>query len=66
MMAPIVRTARDRERELRMMLGLPTAAEPWHGAGHERAQSQIALLARLAQGRMALSCAGHVILRMDG
>ena len=43
MMAPVVRTASDGERELSLMRWeLPATAEPRHGAGHERAQCEFA------------------------
>jgi len=43
-------------------LGFPAAAKSWHGAGDERAQFEVTLLARLAQSRVALSLTGNVIL----
>jgi hypothetical protein len=63
MMAPVVRTASDGERELSLMRwGLPATAEPRHGAGHERAQCEVALLARMAHSGMALPRSGDLIL----
>jgi hypothetical protein len=57
--------SRWRARAHHDALGFSAAAD-WQCADHERAQSEVTLLARLAQGGMALSRAGHVILRMDG
>jgi putative SOS response-associated peptidase YedK len=66
-MAPVVRTARDGERELASMRwGFPPPPKPRQCAGHQCAQSEIILLARMAQSRMALPRSGNVILRMDG
>jgi len=59
------RCCRRRARIDDDALGLPAAAKPRHGAGHQCPQSQVALLARMAQGRVALSCSGNLILRMD-
>jgi len=42
------------------------AAKPRHGARYECAQSEITILARLAESRLALSRSGNIILRMDG
>ncbi len=44
---------------------LPAATEPRQCVGDECAQSEIALLARLAQTGLALPCSGNIILRMD-
>jgi SOS response associated peptidase (SRAP) len=46
-------------------LGLSTAAKPRLSARHQCAQSEIAILARLAKGRVALSRSGNVLLRVD-
>jgi hypothetical protein len=65
-MAPVVRTrAGWRARADADALGLSAAAKSRDGSGDERAQSEIAVLARLAQSRIALSCASNLILRMD-
>jgi hypothetical protein len=64
MMAPVVRAARDGERELRMMRW-DFHCRRFQCGDHERAQSEVTLPARLAQGGMALSRSGNVLLRMD-
>jgi hypothetical protein len=65
-MAPVVRTrAGWRARADADALGLSAAAKSRDGSGDERAQSEIAVLARLAQSRIALSCASNLFLRMD-
>jgi hypothetical protein len=51
-MAPVVRVA----------LGLSAAAKPQHTARHQRAQCEVALLARMAQDGMALPRSGNVLL----
>ncbi len=42
------------------------AAKSRKGSSHQRSQSGVALLARLAENSMALPCADDVVLRMDG
>jgi hypothetical protein len=64
-MAPVVRNSPDSEHELSWMRWGFAAAKARPGTGHQCAQSDIALLARLAQGRMTMSRAGNVLLRVD-
>jgi hypothetical protein len=68
-MAPVVHTAPDGERELSMMRwGFPPPPNPRQCADNQRPQREVALLARLAQrpfanGRMASESAAVVMER---
>ena len=64
-MAPVVRTARDGERELAMMRwGLSAGGQARRAADHQRAQPRKRLLARLAQAGVPLRRAGDELLRV--
>jgi len=65
-MAPVVRVARDGERELTMMRwGFPPPPNLGNAPVTNVRNLKSPYLARMAQGRMALSRAGNLILRMD-